>query len=89
MSLSKIKYPTIRQIFPSLVAQQITGIQPLTSFPMPGKRHWAIKNLAGKWMLVRWTTYPVFAMDNPVETYQEFPTEKEAIAVMVLEQFEQ
>jgi len=90
MNLSKFQLPLIRKVFPSLIAQNITGIQPMTN-PLPIKeiRHWDIRNRLGEWVLVRWSTYSVFGLVGPEETYQIFDTKQEAISVMVLEQMEQ
>ena len=91
-----IQLPIIDKIMPELVANTITGIQPMSSPEhVKRKRHWEIIPQDGKWILTRWWTYSIFTLARPKETPRYhtettvFNSEAEAEQMMLLEQLEQ
>ena len=89
-----LPFPNLR-ITKELIANEITGVQPMTTLKAARQRHWEIIPLDGKWGLIRWWTYSIFTLARPKETpayHTEttwFDTEKEAQEVMLLEKLEQ
>ena len=84
-----MNFPTIKRVFPSLIAQDIVDIQPMTKpFLKKIEYRWSIKGYAHQWMLIREEIHSVFSLLSPMPVCRIFDAEHEAIEAMVLEKLE-
>ena len=85
-NFSSIRFPIIKTLFPSLIALEFVGIQPMYS-PLKIEKRWEIIKCDDKWMLRSW--YNNLYSVNRHDKNTLFDTEEDAKKAMILEKFEE
>jgi hypothetical protein len=90
----KIQFPSIQKVFPSIIVQDIVGIQPMHKLPEQ-RSQYEITQRGNKWC-VRAVLYGLFVFgkypeetETETETETEFDTKAQAEQYVMLKKLEQ
>ena len=76
--------------FSNLIANDIVGIQPMTTFSIkPDKKSWKVKCIGNDWVVEETTIPSIFTLLRQPVKYMFFKTEKEANEFAMLKILEQ